>query len=62
MNFIWRLNKPDDEDRGYCSSFEVGLDYISVVLKSLGNLMSFNMLINSGSVNAERFSPLKMEH
>lgn len=53
MNFIWRLNKPDDGDRGYCSSFEAGLDYTSMVLKSLGNLMSFNTLINSGSVYAD---------
>lgn len=41
INFIWRLNKLDDGDKGYSSGFEVGLDYIYMVLKSLGNLMSF---------------------
>lgn len=41
MHFIWRLNKPDVGDKGYSSSFEVGLDYTYMLFKSLGNLMSF---------------------
>lgn len=40
-NFIGRLNEPDDGDNGYSSCFEVGLHYTCMVLKSLGNLMSF---------------------
>ena len=34
MNFMWRLNKPDDGDKGYSRGFEVGLDFTFMAFKS----------------------------